>query len=121
MISRLYKRRLGAMHYQELAFLFGLQGETSIRQDQRRMPRLRLGENSEVWDRAAGLYQDKQGRPIPVVNCGDGVRITMKVSAVVDQGGEVELVGTCWFPDRKTWGAATVRVPHISHNSADVL
>lgn len=35
MISRLYKRRLGGAHYKELAFVFGLQGETSIRQDQR--------------------------------------------------------------------------------------
>ena len=72
---------------------------------------LHLGENAEVWDRAAKLYRDEQGRPLPVINCGDGVRITMKVSAVTDQGGEVELVGECWSADRTTWGAATVRVP----------
>jgi hypothetical protein len=31
MLSRLYKRRLGGAHYKELAFLFGLQGDTSMR------------------------------------------------------------------------------------------
>jgi hypothetical protein len=48
------------------------------------------------------MYKDKQGRPLPIVNCGDGVRMTMKISAVVDSGNEVELVGECWSADRTT-------------------
>jgi hypothetical protein len=111
MISRLYKRWLGGAHYKELAFVFGLQGETSIRQDQKKLPRLRLGENEDCWDRAAKLYPDEQGRPLPIVNCGDGVRMTMKVSAVVDITNEIELVGECWSADRRTWATTTVRVP----------
>jgi hypothetical protein len=111
MISQLYKRRIGGAHYKELTFLFGLQGETSIRQDQKKLPRLHLGENSKCWDRAVGLYKDEQGRPLPIVNSGDGVRMTMKVSAVVDSGNEVELVGECWSADRRTWVTASVQVP----------
>jgi hypothetical protein len=111
MISRLYKRRLGGAHYQELAALFGLESETAIWRDQKQVPRLRLEENSVFWDKAVAIYRDAQGRPLPIINCGDGVRVTMRVSAVVGSGNEVELVGECWSANRRTWAECTVRVP----------
>lgn len=45
------------------------------------------------------------------MNCGDGVRMTMKVSAVVDTKNEIELVGECWSADRRMWATTIVRVP----------
>ena len=87
--------------------LFGLPGKTTALAHSS-SAKLKLGFNSSVFETGPEFYAGG-----PVVDATDEARALRYLSPILNDHGDIELVGMCWDPDCSTWESSKVLLKDI--------